>query len=322
MIGLSGLITPSLDEMVTVAEEMQRAEMTLPLLIGGATTSKVHTALRIDPAYEGPVIHVLDASRAVGVASSAGLRHPARAVRRARPRRTMRHVRDARARQGAERACRRSRKRAPTASPSTRPARRRRRSSRACTRFDDWPLARPARAVSTGRRSSAPGSWPATIPRSSTTRWSAKARAACSADAQAMLDKIVAENWLTRARHGRPVALPPRGRRRARPRRQRRDRACPSCASRSKKREGRANMCLADFIDPDGETGSAASRSASTASSRTSRASRPRHDDYSDILLKALADRFAESLRRTAAPACPHHALGLCAERAADQRGS
>ena len=69
MIGLSGLITPSLDEMVTVAEEMQRAGFAMPLLIGGATTSKVHTALKIDPAYEGPVIHVLDASRAVGVAS-------------------------------------------------------------------------------------------------------------------------------------------------------------------------------------------------------------------------------------------------------------
>ncbi|HET9398836.1 MAG TPA: dihydropteroate synthase, partial [Sphingomicrobium sp.] len=70
MIGLSGLITPSLDEMVTVAGEMQRADMSLPLLIGGATTSRVHTAVRIDPAYDGPVIHVLDASRAVGVASS------------------------------------------------------------------------------------------------------------------------------------------------------------------------------------------------------------------------------------------------------------
>ncbi len=70
MIGLSGLITPSLDEMVTVAEEMKRAGMTMPLLIGGATTSKVHTALRIAPAYDGPVVHVLDASRAVGVAST------------------------------------------------------------------------------------------------------------------------------------------------------------------------------------------------------------------------------------------------------------
>ncbi len=70
MIGLSGLITPSLDEMVHVAGEMQRAGMTMPLLIGGATTSRVHTALRIAPAYEGPVVHVLDASRAVGVAGT------------------------------------------------------------------------------------------------------------------------------------------------------------------------------------------------------------------------------------------------------------
>ena len=70
MIGLSGLITPSLDEMVTVAEEMKRSSMTMPLLIGGATTSKVHTALRIAPAYDGPVVHVLDASRAVGVATT------------------------------------------------------------------------------------------------------------------------------------------------------------------------------------------------------------------------------------------------------------
>ncbi|MEP2379573.1 dihydropteroate synthase, partial [Parasphingorhabdus sp.] len=69
IIGLSGLITPSLDEMVTVAEEMERANMKTPLLIGGATTSKTHTALRIEPAYAGPTVYVLDASRAVGVAS-------------------------------------------------------------------------------------------------------------------------------------------------------------------------------------------------------------------------------------------------------------
>ena len=70
IIGLSGLITPSLDEMVNVAAEMQRQEFHVPLLIGGATTSKAHTALRIEPAYEKPVVHVLDASRAVGVCSS------------------------------------------------------------------------------------------------------------------------------------------------------------------------------------------------------------------------------------------------------------
>ncbi len=69
-IGLSGLITPSLDEMVHVASEMQRAGMKLPLLIGGATTSRIHTAVKIDPVYDGTVIHVLDASRSVPVVGS------------------------------------------------------------------------------------------------------------------------------------------------------------------------------------------------------------------------------------------------------------
>ena len=68
IIGLSGLITPSLDEMVHVAKEMQRRGMDLPLLIGGATTSKAHTAVKIEPQYDHPVIYVTDASRAVGVA--------------------------------------------------------------------------------------------------------------------------------------------------------------------------------------------------------------------------------------------------------------
>jgi len=68
IIGLSGLITPSLDEMVRVAKEMEKAKFTIPLLIGGATTSRIHTAVKIDPHYSGPVIHVLDASRSVPVA--------------------------------------------------------------------------------------------------------------------------------------------------------------------------------------------------------------------------------------------------------------
>ncbi|MBK9248176.1 MAG: methionine synthase [Ignavibacteria bacterium] len=70
IIGLSGLITPSLDEMVHVAKEMERLKFTKPLLIGGATTSRVHTAVKIAPSYSGAVIHVLDASRAVPVAGS------------------------------------------------------------------------------------------------------------------------------------------------------------------------------------------------------------------------------------------------------------
>jgi len=69
MIGLSGLITPSLDEMVHVAKEMKREKMDLPLLIGGATTSRIHTAVKIDPVYDGIVTYVLDASRSVPVVS-------------------------------------------------------------------------------------------------------------------------------------------------------------------------------------------------------------------------------------------------------------
>ena len=68
VIGLSGLITPSLDEMVNVAKEMQRLNIDLPLMIGGATTSKIHTAVKVDPQFEGAVVYVPDASRAVGIA--------------------------------------------------------------------------------------------------------------------------------------------------------------------------------------------------------------------------------------------------------------
>ncbi len=78
-VGLSGLITPSLDQMVSVAQEMQRRGMSLPLLIGGATTSRQHTAVRIAPAYDNPTVHVLDASRVVGVVSD--LLDPVRSAR-------------------------------------------------------------------------------------------------------------------------------------------------------------------------------------------------------------------------------------------------
>ena len=95
LIGLSGLITPSLDEMTHVASEMERQGFTIPLLIGGATTSRTHTAVKIAPAYSGPVVHVIDASRAVGVAGAlvqpdrreafvAGIRDEYETVRRER----------------------------------------------------------------------------------------------------------------------------------------------------------------------------------------------------------------------------------------------
>lgn len=70
IIGLSGLITPSLDEMVTVAKKMEEEGLRIPLLIGGATTSKMHTAVKIAPQYSGPSVYVLDASRSVPVAQT------------------------------------------------------------------------------------------------------------------------------------------------------------------------------------------------------------------------------------------------------------
>src|SRR4029079_16879903 len=197
MIGLSGLIPPSLDEMVTVAGEMQRAEMKLPLLIGGATTSKAHTALRIDPAYTGPVIHVLDASRAVGVASSLvsdTQREPLIAstaedydkLRKSRERSgqsELSSLADARANGFAYDP---SGKAPAPVYPGLHHIR-------------DWPPARlqgsihwtafvtsavgrlpTSRPRSIGRHFSVRGSWPALIRRSWTTRWSAKVPAICS----------------------------------------------------------------------------------------------------------------------------------------------
>src|SRR5438045_4893586 len=70
IVGLSGLITPSLEEMAHVAKEMERQGFTIPLLIGGATTSRVHTAVKVEPGYSGPTVWVPDASRSVGVCTS------------------------------------------------------------------------------------------------------------------------------------------------------------------------------------------------------------------------------------------------------------
>ena len=188
IIGLSGLITPSLDEMVTVAEEMTRQGMNLPLLIGGATTSKVHTALRIAPRYNGTTVHVLDASRAVGVCSAlvseSGSQAEDFAIKVAAE---YEAIRVERAGGTKEKVVALEAARAndfkidwvglhgTQAPPSP---------ARACspsTRCTSWSSA------STGRRSSAPGSWQATIRPSSRTPWSATApgnsmptRARCS----------------------------------------------------------------------------------------------------------------------------------------------
>ncbi|MEC8713894.1 MAG: methionine synthase [Pseudomonadota bacterium] len=292
MIGLSGLITPSLDEMVTVAEEMKTAGMTMPLLIGGATTSKVHTALRIDPAYDGPVIHVLDASRAVGVASRL-LSDTQRDAFVENTASDYAHVRDARAGKGQSELLTIDDARAnfydaylsDKAAPPLKPG---------VHVFDDWDLAELREYFDWTPFFRA---WElhGTYPRILDDEVVGESARSLKADADAMLDRIVAEKWFTArgvaglwpcARHGDDVVLhDAEGETHT---------VLPFLRQQVKKSRERANMCLADFIDPAGDWlgGFAVGIHGIEEHSRRFLAEK---DDYSDILLKALADRFAEA---------------------------
>ena len=315
MIGLSGLITPSLDEMVTVAEEMQRAGMTMPLLIGGATTSKVHTALRIDPAYDGPVLHVLDASRAVGVATAlvsdtgrdayvqgyADDYAHIREVREGKGQSALISIEDARANAFVADM---HIKLPPPEQPGVHV-------------FDGWDLADLAACIDWTpffRAWELHGNFPAildddVVGESARALW---------ADAQAMLAQIVSEKWLT-ARGvaglwpcrregddvvihyetpGTPYSVSPR------PRKGDTEYGVPDgdfnhiripfLRQQIAKREGRANMCLADFIDHDGDWIGGFAVGIHGIEPHLARFQADK-DDYSDILLKALADRLAEA---------------------------
>jgi 5-methyltetrahydrofolate--homocysteine methyltransferase len=291
MIGLSGLITPSLDEMVTVAEEMQRAGMTMPLLIGGATTSKVHTALRIDVAYDGPVVHVLDASRAVGVATSlvsdtgrdayvktfADEYQHVRDVREGKGQSALISIEDARANAFVADM---HIKPPPPEQPGVHV-------------FDDWDMRDLADVIDWTpffRAWELHGNYPAILEddmvgESARSLW---------ADAQAMLAKIIDDKWLTArgvaglwpcAREEDDVMLYLDNEDHVR---------LPFLRQQIAKREGRPNMCLADFVDAQGDWigGFAVGIHGIEPHLAQFRAN---HDDYSDILLKALADRFAEA---------------------------
>jgi 5-methyltetrahydrofolate--homocysteine methyltransferase len=291
MIGLSGLITPSLDEMVTVAGEMQRAGMDLPLLIGGATTSKAHTALRIDPAYEGPVIHVLDASRAVGVASSlvsdtqrdpliAGTADDYDKLRKSRERSghsELATLTDARANGFAF---------DPTgqAAAPKYPG---------LHHFGDWPLKDLKASIDWTpffRAWELAGNYPAILDDPIV----GESARSLFADAQAMLDQIIAERWVTpkatvglwRCKREGDDVLVLAGNDWTR---------LPFLRQQVKKREGRPNMCLADFINPDGEDWIGGFAVGIHGLEPHLERFKQTVDDYDDILLKALADRLAES---------------------------
>jgi 5-methyltetrahydrofolate--homocysteine methyltransferase len=302
-IGLSGLITPSLEEMAHVAREMAREHFAIPLLIGGATTSRMHTAVKIAPHYPGATVHVLDASRAVGVAGA--LLHDAKKGA------FMAQVRDEYAALRLEHAGRRER----VTTLSLQEARRRRFTAdwtRAAvvpparpgeTLFDAWPLEDLVRFID----------W---TPFFQT--WELKGRypdilqdpvvgqeaRRLHADARALLDRIVTEKLLTaRAVVGLYPANavadddveiytdPARGAVRA---------TLRFLRQQAEKPPGRPNLCLADFVAPR-ESGvsdwmGAFAVTAGHGLDALAQDFEARHDDYSAILAKALADRLAEAL--------------------------
>jgi 5-methyltetrahydrofolate--homocysteine methyltransferase len=293
MIGLSGLITPSLDEMVTVAEEMEKAGMSMPLMIGGATTSKTHTALRIEPVYSGPVIHVLDASRAVGVAGTLVSDTMADKFV-ADTRAEYIHIRDARAGKTAKplATLEEARANAFEIDESMKPAAPQQPGVHV---YDDWDLADLRNYIDWTpffRAWELHGNYPAIL----TDEVVGESATSLFADANAMLDKIINEKWLRAKgvaglwpcwRDGDDVVV-----------------YCeqteahvrmPFLRQQIAKREGKANMCLADFISRDGDwIGGFAVTTGHGIETHLAQF-KANIDDYSDIMLKALADRLAEA---------------------------
>ncbi|MCD6073377.1 MAG: metH [Rhodospirillales bacterium] len=301
IIGLSGLITPSLDHMVTVARELDRAGFTVPLLIGGATTSKNHTAVRIAPAYGGPTVHVTDASRAVGVAQSL-LSPELREPYVARIDRDYEKIR-------AQHALRETTQQTQSIDEA-----------RENTPKIDWSVEAPARPTFLGVRAfhdydlqdladridwtpffrtwELMGTYPSILddPRQG------EAARALFEDAQAMLVRIVMEDWLTangvvgffaaNADGDDVIVYADATRREVLMR-------LPFLRQQMVKGRGRHNYCLADFIAPVGSgvadyIGMFAVTSG-LGMERKRAEFLARKDDYSDILFSALADRLAEA---------------------------
>ncbi len=295
IIGLSGLITPSLEEMVTVAEEMQRLDMDVPLMIGGATTSKVHTAVKIAPAYDGPLIHVLDASRAVGVASklmsddnsadfTASIKSEydeVRAKRLANPKADrLVSITEARANHGQ-----------PDFSDYTPP----KPTFTGTKVFDDYPLGKLVDQIDWTpffRTWELAGNYPAILE----DKVVGASASGLFKDAQDMLKLIISEKWIAakgvvgfwRAfADGDDVVLETGTN----------DNRFSFLRQQVRKRSGRANDCLADFVAGEGTDDWLGGFAVTTGIGieRKLAEFEAQNDDYSSIMLKALADRLAEA---------------------------
>ncbi|MBO4205897.1 methionine synthase [Micromonospora echinofusca] len=282
-VGLSGLITPSLDEMVSVATEMQRRGMRLPLLIGGATTSRQHTAVRIAPAYDGPTVHVLDASRVVGVVSD--LLDPGRAAtldtanraeqERLREQHANRHAQPLLTLDQA----RANRERVDFADlpvPQFTGIRTVEPELTALREMIDWQFLFLAWELK--------GKFPAILEQP-------VARELYD-DANTLLDQIVSDGaFRARGRYGfwpahadgDDIVLDIPGSVRL-----------PMLRQQTTKPEGRANRCLADYVAPAGDHLGGFAVSIHGAEELAARYE-AEHDDYRAIMVKALADRLAEA---------------------------
>src|SRR5215203_1630917 len=303
IIGLSGLITPSLDEMVHVAGEMEREGFDLPLLIGGATTSRVHTAVKIHPHYaRGQAVYVTDASRAVGVVSSL-LSPEAKGPYVETIRAEYRKVADAHARSEADK------QRLPLGK------------ARANRMKIDWAAYQPPKPTFTGTRVFRTYDAAELVPYIDWTpffqTWELKGRfpailedekqgAAARQlyeDAQDMLRKIVEERWFNpKAIIGFWPANATGDDIRLYTGESRSETLATFHGLRQQllRKDGRPNLCIADFVAP-GETGlsdyvGAFVVTAGIEEVRIAERFERANDDYRSILVKALADRFAEAL--------------------------
>ncbi|MBD8556814.1 methionine synthase [Rhizobium sp. CFBP 8762] len=302
IIGLSGLITPSLDEMVHVAAEMEREGFDIPLLIGGATTSRVHTAVKISPRYDaGQAIYVTDASRAVGVVSNL-LSVDSKPDYVSAIRAEYAKVADAHARNEADKL------RLPLSKARANPQRvdwaayQPKTPSFLGTRvFEGWDLAELAQYIDWTpffQTWEMKGVYPKILDDEK----QGEAARALFADAQAMLTKIIAESWFVpKAVVGFWPAQSVQDDIELYTDDTRAQKLATFFTLRQQmtKRDGRANVALADFVAPEasgkqdylGGFVVTAGIEEVAISERFERA----NDDYSSIMVKALADRFAEA---------------------------
>lgn len=301
IIGLSGLITPSLEEMCTVASEMERLEMKTPLLIGGATTSKVHTAVKIAPNYTGPLVYVLDASRAVGVAGqllgeATKEAYAADIAKEYYDMRVKYENRDKSDNQVSINEARANKfqiewKNYIPEAPKF----------KGLKTFENYDLSELVERIDWTpffRTWELAGNYPAIL----TDKVVGESATELFHDAEVMLQKIVDEKWLKAKAVigfwpansiGDDVELYAD---------ESRDEVIDTVhfvRQQMKKRSGKANMCLADFIAPE-ETGiidyfGGFAVTAGIGIEEKLELFKGAHDDYNDILLKALADRFAEA---------------------------